>query len=51
MKFEKGLFEFIDTKYPEVPSSIRDEKEINDDTEKKLVKAIEEYKKIFMHEN
>lgn len=51
LKFEKGLFEFIDTKYPEVPASIRDAKEITDDTESKLIKAIEEYKKVFIHEN
>lgn len=51
LNFEKGLFEFVDTKYPEVPAAIRDEKEISDETEKKLVQAIEEYKKQFLHEN
>lgn len=50
LNFEKGLFEFIDTKYPEVPAAIRDEKEISDATEKKLIQAIEEYKKQFIHE-
>lgn len=47
LDFEKGLFEFIDTKYPEVPAAIRDEKEISDDMEPKLIQAIEEYKKQF----
>ena len=51
LKFEKGLFEFMDAKYPEVPAAIRDEKEISADTESKLVKAIEEYKNKFLHEN
>ena len=44
LDFEQGLFEFIDTKYPEVPKRIREDKEIKEDTEEKLIKAIEEYK-------
>ena len=48
--FEKGLFEYIDTKYPELPKSIREEKVLNDDAEKLLIKAIEEYKKQFASE-
>ena len=47
MDFEKGLFEYIDTKYPEVPASIRKDKEIKEDTEKKLIQAIEEFKAEF----
>ena len=47
MDFEKGLFEYIDTKYPEVPASIREDKEIKEDTEKKLIQAIEEFKAEF----
>lgn len=42
--FEKELFEFIDTKYPEIPESIRTDKEITDKTEELLVKAIKEFK-------
>ncbi len=42
--FEKGLFEFIDTKYPEVPKSIREQKVISDEAESLLKKAICEYK-------
>lgn len=45
--FEKELFEFIDTKYPEIPSSIREKKEMDADCEKALVQAIEEFKKTF----
>jgi F-type H+/Na+-transporting ATPase subunit alpha len=47
LEFEKGLFEFLDTKYPEVPSAIKNEKVISDETESTLVKAIEEFKKEF----
>ena len=42
LDFEKALFEYVDTKYPEVPEAIRTEKVISDETEAKLVKAIEE---------
>ena len=41
LDFEKALFEYVDTKYPEVPEAIRTEKVISDETEAKLVKAIE----------
>ncbi|MBP3618650.1 MAG: F0F1 ATP synthase subunit alpha [Lachnospiraceae bacterium] len=47
MEFEKGLFEFIDTKYPELPEGIRTEKQLTEDIEKLMVKAIEEFKKEF----
>ncbi len=45
--FEKELFEYIDTKYPEIPKAIREEKVISDETEPKLISAIEEFKKQF----
>ena len=48
LDFEKGLFEYIDTKYPDVPESIRTAGEILEDTEKNLVKAIEEFKADFI---
>ena len=48
--FEAGLFEYIDTKYPELPKSIKEEKVLTEDAEKLLVKAIEEYKKEFAKE-
>ena len=44
-EFQDGLFEFINTKYPEIPENIRKEKVISDSTEEVLVKAIEEFKK------
>ena len=48
LDFEKALFEYVDTKYPEVPEAIRAEKVISDETEAKLVKAIEECKADFL---
>lgn len=48
LEFEKGLFAFIDTKYPEIPASIRDTKVLSDEMEQKLIQAIEEYKKQFL---
>ncbi len=47
LRFESELFEYIDTKYPEIPESIRTTKVLEEDIEKKLVKAIEECKKSF----
>ena len=48
LPFEKALFEYVDTKYPEIPESIRTEKVISEEIEQKLIKAIEECKKEFM---
>ena len=48
LAFEAGLFEYVDTRYPEVPRAIRDDGEIKEETEKMLVKAIEEFKAEFM---
>jgi F-type H+-transporting ATPase subunit alpha len=45
--FEKGLFEYLDTKYPEVPANIAKEQVISDETEQILVKAINEFKADF----
>ena len=47
LRFEETLFEYVDTKYPEVPQSIREKKVMEDDIEQKLVKAIEECKANF----
>jgi F-type H+-transporting ATPase subunit alpha len=41
--FEEKFFEFLDTKYPEVPKAIADEKVISDQTETVLKKALEEF--------
>ena len=47
LPFEKALFEYVDTKYPEVPEAIRTEKVISEETEAKLIKAITECKAEF----
>ena len=46
-RFEAEFYEFIDTKYPEVPVSIKTEKVITDQTEETLKKAIVEFKANF----
>ena len=46
-RFESEFFEFLDTKYPEVPNAIATEKVISDETEELLKKAIGEFKASF----
>jgi len=46
-RFEKEFFEFVDTKYPEIPKSIQKTKQMEEETEKLLVKALGEFKKSF----
>ena len=47
LRFQDELFDFIDTKYPEVFESISSKKVLDEDTEKELVKAIEKCKAQF----
>ena len=47
LAFEKGLFEFIATKYADIPEAIKAEKVMNEEIEAKLVKAIAEFKEEF----
>ena len=47
LDFQKGLFELIDTKYPQIPETIRATKVLDEETEKALISAIEEFKKTF----
>lgn len=44
LDFQNGFFEFVASKYPEIPESIQSAKELSKDMEQKLVKAIEEFK-------
>ena len=46
-RFESEFFAFIDTKYPEIPQDIKDTKVMSEENEKKLVDAINEFKKQF----
>jgi F-type H+-transporting ATPase subunit alpha len=43
-EFEEGLFNFIDTKYPEIITMINERKALDADIEELLNKAIKEYK-------
>ncbi|MCX4269070.1 MAG: F0F1 ATP synthase subunit alpha [Lachnospiraceae bacterium] len=47
LRFEKEFFEFIDTKYPEIPKAIRETKQMDEATEGKLKNALDEFKKSF----
>ncbi|MBR3812044.1 MAG: F0F1 ATP synthase subunit alpha [Agathobacter sp.] len=47
LAFETELFEYVETKYPEIPETIRQKKVLDEETEKLLVKAIDECKKAF----
>ena len=47
LDFEKGLFAFIDTKYPEIPESIRTTQVLAEEMEETLQKAIKECKASF----
>ena len=48
-RFETELFEYLDTKYPEIPQSIAEEKVISDAVEETLKKALEEFVRQFVH--
>lgn len=45
--FELEFFNFIETKYPNILTSIKESKELSDDTEKELIQALEAFKKDF----
>ncbi len=47
-RFEKEFFDFLNTKYPQVPSSIAETKVVSEEIESTLVAAIEEFKEIFL---
>ncbi len=48
LRFEKEFFEFLNTKYPEIPEKIASEKEISEETDAALKKAIGEFKAGFL---
>ena len=47
LRFEAELFDYVETKYPEILESIRETKQLTEETEQKLIQAIEECKKSF----
>ncbi|RDY26079.1 F0F1 ATP synthase subunit alpha, partial [Lachnotalea glycerini] len=44
LRFETELFEFISSKYPNIPEDIKTTKQMSDDTEQALIAAINEFK-------
>ncbi len=46
-RFEAELFEFMDSKHPDILAEIRDKMDISDDLRKRLVAAIQEFKGFF----
>ena len=46
-EFEKGLYEFVETKYPEIYKAIRETGEINSESDVLIQKAITEFKNQF----
>ena len=46
-EFEKGLYEFVETEYPEIYKAIRETGEINSETDVLIQKAITEFKNQF----
>ena len=46
-EFEKGLYEFVETKYPEIYKAIRETGEISSETDALIQKAITEFKNQF----
>lgn len=47
-RFEKEFFDYLDTKHPEIPAAIAEEKVISDAAEEKLVKALNDFKAEFL---
>lgn len=46
-RFESEFFEYLDTKYAEIPTAIKEEKVISEQTEEALVTAINQFKASF----
>jgi len=46
-KFERELYIFMDTKYPNILEAIRESKKLDEETEEELKKAIEDFKSQF----
>jgi F-type H+-transporting ATPase subunit alpha len=51
LAFESGLLEYMDGKYQDVLTELRETKNLSEDVEAGIVKAITEYKQIFLDEN
>ena len=51
LDFEKGLLEYMDNKFDDVLTAIREQKVLSEEIEAGIVNAITEYKKVFLDEN
>ena len=49
LDFEKELFDYVQTKYPEIPESIRETKQLSDEMNEKLAAVITECKEKFQN--
>jgi F-type H+-transporting ATPase subunit alpha len=47
-QFEREFLDFVDNNYPEIVESIRETKDLTEDTEKRIVEAVTEFKKSFI---
>ncbi len=50
LNFQKELFTLVDTKYSEILTTIKEKKELDAETEEKLIQAIEECKSQFIND-
>src|SRR5690606_10718913 len=46
-QFEKEFLQYVDNNYPEIVESIRETKDLTEETEKKIEEAVKEFKKNF----
>ncbi|HIU66073.1 MAG TPA: F0F1 ATP synthase subunit alpha, partial [Candidatus Caccomorpha excrementavium] len=46
-RFEAGLTEYIDARYPEIPKEIREKKQLDEELEGRLGAAVAQFKKLF----
>jgi len=46
-RYERELYEFFDGRHPDLLARLRDERNISDDLEAKLVAAMKDFGKIF----
>jgi F-type H+-transporting ATPase subunit alpha len=47
--FEKQMFEFIESKYPEIFSEIKEKQELSDELQEKMKKALTEFDEVFQY--
>jgi F-type H+-transporting ATPase subunit alpha len=48
-EFEKQMFEFVESKYPEIFSEIKEKQELSDELQEKMKKALTEFDEVFQY--